>query len=125
MSERQPLVYQRLRQRLQTETAAIGGTVTAALEDARELWHQRPAFDVIYLDPMFGPHPKTALPAHSMQVLAALAGPVEDLNELVEEACRHATGRVVVKRRRHAPAVGNPSWHIAAKTVRFDVYAHR
>lgn len=124
MSERQPLVYQRLRQRLLAEAVSLAGTVTATLEDARERWCRGSAFDVIYLDPMFGPHPKTALPAHSMQVLADLAEPVEDLDALVEEACRHATGRVVVKRRRHAPAVGSPSWRIAAKTVRFDVYAH-
>ena len=124
MSERQPRVYQRLRQRLQVEAVSPAGTVTAALEDARERWREGASFDVIYLDPMFGPHPKTALPAHSMQVLAELAEPVEDLAALVEEACRHATGRVVLKRRRQAPAVCAPSWRIAAKTVRFDVYAH-
>lgn len=124
MSERQPLVYQRLAQRLQVDVPASAGTVTAALEDARERWRQSPTFEVIYLDPMFGPHPKTAQPARCMQVLAELAEPVEDLAALVEDARRHATGRVVVKRRRHAPAVGEPSWRIAAKSVRFDVYAH-
>ena len=125
MSERQPLVYQRLAQRLQADVPASAGTVTAALEDARERWGDAPTFEVIYLDPMFGPHPKTAQPARCMQVLAELAEPVEDLGAMVAQACRHASGRVVVKRRRHAPAVGEPTWRIAAKSVRFDVYARR
>lgn len=125
MSERQPLVYQRLAQRLQVDVPASAGAVTAALEDARERWGKDPAFELIYLDPMFGLHPKTAQPARCMQVLAELAHPIEDLDALVEEARRHATGRVVVKRRRHAPPVGEPSWRIAAKSVRFDVYAHQ
>lgn len=125
MSERQPLVYQRLAKRLQVDVPASAGAVTAALEDARERWGTNPAFEVIYLDPMFGLHPKTAQPARCMQVLAELAEPVEDLDALVDDARRHATGRVVVKRRRHAPTIGEPSWRIAAKSVRFDVYAHQ
>lgn len=125
MSERQPLVYQRLAQRLKADVPASAGTVTAALEDARERWGDAPTFEVIYLDPMFGPHPKTAQPARCMQVLAELAEPVEDLGAMVAQARRHASGRVVVKRRRHAPPVGEPTWRIAAKSVRFDVYARR
>ena len=119
MSECHPLVYQRLRARLREHGH---GAVTVALEDARQRWRQGPAFDVIYLDPMFGPHPKTAAPSGHMQVLAALAPPPDDIGALVELARRAAGSRVVVKRRRSADPYGAPAWHIAARAVRFDVY---
>ena len=121
MSECQASVYQRLCERIATE-AVPAGEVTVALEDARERWRQGAEFDVIYLDPLFGPHPKTALPARHMQVLADIAAPVEDLGAFIDQACAATRGRVVVKRRRSAPAVGVPAWHIDAKTVRFDIY---
>lgn len=121
MSECKAAVYQRLCQRLAAE-AAPADEVTVALEDARERWQLSTKFDVIYLDPLFGPHPKTALPARHMQVLADIAEPVEDLGAFIDQACAATRGRVVVKRRRSASTVGVPAWHIDAKTVRFDIY---
>lgn len=126
MSERHPGIYRRLRQRLREHAcggAADGrGPVTAALEDARERWRLGPAFDVVYLDPMFGPHPKTAAASRHMQLLQELAPPLEDIGALLALARAAASDRVVVKRRRSAKAYGAPAWHVAAKAVRFDVY---
>ena len=109
------------------ERAANGAPrsrVSWALEDARCRWHQATPFDVVYLDPMFGRHPKTALPAKSMQLLAALADPVasHDLVQLIEQARGVAGDRVVVKRRASAPPAVRPDWSIEARSVRFDVY---
>lgn len=126
MSERHPGIYRRLQERLREHGcggAADGlGPVTAALEDARERWRRGPAFDVVYLDPMFGPHPKTAAASRHMQLLAELAPPLEDTGALIALARAAASDRVVVKRRRSARAYGAPAWQVATKTVRFDVY---
>ena len=140
MSERHPEIYRRLLARLREHgcdgrpaspqpRAAKPGVapwrITAALEDARQRWRQGPVFDVIYLDPMFGRHPKTAAPSRHMRLLAELAPALEDVGPLIELARGVAGDRVVVKRRRSAKAHGAPAWQIAAKTVRFDVYRPR
>ena len=119
MSERNPEVYRLLRCRLRE---SAGKRVTSALEDARTRWRQPGAFDVVYLDPMFGEHPKTALPAKHMQVLAELAAPVENLEAALEAARRIALARVVVKRRAAAKALLRPDWQVQGSSVRFDVY---
>ena len=95
--------------------------VRVELEDARRLI---PAgFDVVYLDPMFEPRRKTALPGKPMQVLRDIVGrDAPDLAETLALARRHARERVVVKRHTHARAVGAPDWRIPGRTVRFDVY---
>ena len=80
-------------------------------------------FDVVYLDPMFEPHRKTALPGRPMQVLRDIVGrDAPDLGEILALARRHARDRVVMKRHAHARAVGVPDWRIPGRTVRFDVY---
>lgn len=124
MSERHPAIYRRLRARLRehADDGSAAGPVTAALEDARQRWRDGAVFDVVYLDPMFGAHPKTAAPGRHMQVLAALAPVAEDLGALIELARGAASGRVVVKRRPSARAWGTPAWQVVAKAVRFDVY---
>ena len=121
MSERNPEVYAVLVKRL----AAWPGTKpTCQLEDARSRWCQHGVFDVVYLDPMFGTHPKSAQPAQHMQVLATLADAPnpEALTTLIEQARGVAMARVVVKRRASAAVVGKPDWCIRARSVRFDVY---
>lgn len=119
MSERSPEVYRLLRCRLRESASR---RVTCALEDARTRWHQPGAFDVVYLDPMFGEHPKTALPAKHMQVLAELATPVGNLEAALEAARRVALARVVIKRRAAAKALLRPDWQVQGSSVRFDVY---
>lgn len=120
MSERSPQVFRLLRCRLEQETGGRRG-VTSALEDARSRWRQPGAFDVVYLDPMFGTHPKTALPGKHMQVLASLAAAVENLDAALQ-AARRTGARVVLKRRAGAKALLRPDWRIVGSSVRFDVY---
>ena len=80
-------------------------------------------YDVVYLDPMFPPRNKTALPSRPLQVLREIVGEVQpDASELLVLARRRALSRVVVKRRAHGPAVGEPDWCVTGRTVRFDVY---
>ena len=126
MSECSPTVYEVLHSRLArlAKFHDLAGTLTWALEDAQAKWRDNPLFDVVYLDPMFGAHPKTALPAKHMQVLAALAHEVGEgeTPALVEDARRVASGRVVVKRRAHAAPHQRPDWQIRARSIRFDIY---
>ena len=80
-------------------------------------------YDIVYLDPMFPPRNKTALPARPLQVLREIVGgEAPDVLELLELARRCARSRVVIKQRAHGPAVGDPDWRVAGRTVRFDVY---
>ena len=124
MSERHPEVYAVLAARI---AGWDGAKPTLRLEDARSCWGERDAFEVVYLDPMFGAHPKSAQPAKSMQVLGQLADAADDdaVAALIEQARRAATARVVVKRRASAIAVGQPDWRIRGRSVRFDVYRPR
>ena len=84
---------------------------------------QRKRVDVAYLDPMFPPRRKQALPDQSMQLLRELAEPDQvDLTERLEQARTAARQRVVVKRRIHDPAAGRPAWQLRGGRIRFDVY---
>lgn len=130
MSELSPQVFRLLRRRLSQESPGQpedagrqrrGGRITSALEDARTRWRQPGAFDVVYLDPMFPAHPKTALPGKHMQLLASLAAPVENLDAALDAALR-VGARVVVKRRAGAKALRPPDWQARGSSVRFDVY---
>lgn len=122
MSERRAEVHQALQARV--AESPWRSAITCALEDARECWNAPGEFDVVYLDPMFGVHPKGARPAKHMQVLAALAAPVDDdeLANLIAAAKDAASSRLVVKRRSSAATVGKPNWAIRGRSVRFDVY---
>ena len=128
LSERNAEVHRILDCRLRAESPRLLGarpdSISWEHEDARDRWRASSDFDVVYLDPMFGEHPKTALPAKHMQVLASLAGEMSagEIVELIEAARRVASSRVVVKRRASAEALGRPDWQIRTRRVRFDVY---
>ena len=77
MSERHPEVFAILDARLR-DVLGDEDPVSWAFEDARRCWRDPRMFDVVYLDPMFGRHPKTALPAKRMQVLAELVPDMAD-----------------------------------------------
>ena len=97
---------------------------TVELVDARK--RMGDGFDVIYLDPMFDPHPKTALPAKRMQVLQQIAGvDAPDTAELIALARQHARERVVLKRRARSDVLDDPAWQIGTKSIRFDIYRPR
>ncbi len=82
---------------------------------------------VVYLDPMFPAREKSARVKKGLQLLQLLVGtPVEPggAGRLLEDALQTATVRVVVKRPKKGPFLGGrrPSFSLAGKTVRFDVY---
>lgn len=79
--------------------------------------------DVVYLDPMFAPRHKTALPSKRMQVLHDLAWRQDVCVEnWIEIARALAKDRVVVKRRAKDPVSTTPDWQVKGRQVRFDVY---
>lgn len=117
MTESHPMVFAMLVDLLERGAPHV----RVELEDARR---RIPAgFDVVYLDPMFEPRRKTALPGKPMQVLRDIVGrDAPDAPAILALARRHARDRVVMKRHAHGRAVGAPDWRIPGRTVRFDVY---
>ena len=94
--------------------------------DAVNLIPTLPAFDVIYLDPMFADQPKKAKVKKDLQVLQHLhRDEIDNAVDLLRIACLHAKERVVVKRSLHQAALLGPvpNWSLKGKTVRFDVYS--
>ena len=117
MAESHPAVFAVLVDRV----SRSGWEVAVELVDA----HTRiPAgFDVVYLDPMFEPRTKNALPKKPMQVLREIVGrDAPDVAQTLALARRHARDRVVLKRRVHATPIASPDWCVRGRTVRFDVY---
>ncbi|MEM7682596.1 MAG: class I SAM-dependent methyltransferase [Planctomycetota bacterium] len=91
--------------------------------------------DVVYLDPMFSEVRKAA-PRNAIKALRWLTGVVpgeavstasEDERRLYEAAMASGAGRVVVKRGRRSPALGDqpPDFVRPGKGHRFDVYLRR
>lgn len=83
--------------------------------------------DAIYLDPMFPDQKKTALSKAKMEILRGLVGPDEDAVDLLTVALKLAKNRVIVKRPRLAPWLGNiqPAFSLKGSSNRFDVYFTR
>ncbi len=125
MIERNLLLFTLLQDALAGIRAGIEmtGTVECRHGDVRGVLAAGDAFDTIYLDPMFSPPDKAALPRRSAQVLADLIGPADDdLADVVARATSLARLRVVVKRRRLDATCARPDWQIFGRRVRFDVY---
>ncbi len=80
--------------------------------------------DVIYLDPMFPERKKSALVKKEMRALQALLPEQNDIEKLFEFALKTASKRVVVKRPRLAPLLGDlkPTFQLTGKSCRLDVY---
>ena len=79
--------------------------------------------DVIYVDPMYPPKGKSALPKKEMRILRRLVGDDQDAGALLEAARRVARDRVVVKRTPRAkPLAPSPALRYSGKLVRYDVY---
>lgn len=80
--------------------------------------------DVIYLDPMYPSREKSALVKKDMRLLHQLAGEDSDSHPLLMAAQTAALKRVVVKRPKSAPFVGDikPDMQIESKNTRYDVY---
>ncbi len=118
--ERSPLVWALLDDLVVRH--ALPATVVCAEAGAWCRAHRK-TVDVAYLDPMFPPRRKQALPDQSMQLLRGLAArDDEHLAERLDQARATARQRVVVKRRLHDPAAGRPAWQLRGGRIRFDVY---
>lgn len=79
--------------------------------------------DVIYMDPMFEPRKRSALPRKPAQVLRKIVGHDDDVMDLFKIAMKTARNRVVVKRTDDArPLVEDPDMCHRGKIVRYDVY---
>lgn len=83
--------------------------------------------DVIYLDPMFPEREKSADVKKEMRVFHDIVGKDADADELLELALTKAIYRVVVKRPRKAPFVGDkpPGYQLEGKSSRYDIYSHK
>jgi 16S rRNA (guanine1516-N2)-methyltransferase len=122
---RELLVCAQARASTDAALAAVAARITIVAADARRHLLEHAPADVVLLDPMFPAKRKAdAKPPKAMQALAAVVGADEDADELLVPALGVATQRVVVKRPRQAPPLGNlkPSWTIEGKLLRFDVY---
>lgn len=80
--------------------------------------------DCIYLDPMYPERKKSALNKKEMRILREVVGDDSDAKELLTQALKCATKRVVVKRPRLAPTITEfePTLKFIGKSSRFDVY---
>lgn len=110
----------------------VGDGVDVAQDIMR---HEQTTVDLVYLDPMFPVRKKSAAVKKNMQILHALLGSQEIVNNeqarlaqeavLLQRALDLARQRVVVKRPIHAPSLGGdntPSYQVRGSINRWDVY---
>ncbi len=105
----------------------IAERLSVVVEDTRRFLtglNQNDRPHVVYLDPMYPIDPKaSAAVKKEMRILRRLVGDDPDAGELLEAALATAQRRVVVKRMRHAPALGGePALSHKGGIVRYDVY---
>lgn len=86
-------------------------------------WDEAQA-EIVYLDPMFPERKKSAKVKKNMFLLQQLLHAEPQAEDLLENALKVASKRVVVKRPRHAPFLDErkPSFSQEGKSSRFDVY---
>ncbi|HZP13374.1 MAG TPA: class I SAM-dependent methyltransferase [Nevskiaceae bacterium] len=121
--ERQPLVARLLEDALARAPREIAARMQVHAGDAREHLQGR-QWDAIYLDPIYPGHDRDARSKKEMQVLRELSGGDLDAGDLLAAAIAVKPGRVVVKRPRSAPTLGEraPSFALSGTQARFDVY---
>lgn len=124
MVERDPRLFALLEDALARARVELklSGDVECREGDVNDVLDGGCTFDTVYLDPMFPPRDKNALPRRSAQLLTQLVGPPDDLPRLIARARAAARLRVVLKRRRHDATLAAPDWRILGRSVRFDVY---
>lgn len=130
MIERNPLIATALKEGLENaaqhaEMAEIIARMQLYAGDAISWLHNTPTSpDIISLDPMFPPRDKSALVKREMQIFHHIVGKDNDAHLLLEAALKKAIYRVIVKRPRKAPSLGNitPSFKLEGASTRFDIY---
>lgn len=130
--ERSEVLYQLLNDallRAKDELPDIIGNMRLIHADSIEWLKNQPIDrqpDVIYLDPMFPERKKSASVKKEMVFMQELLGKGDDQDylTLLDTALTHAKRRVIVKRPRLAPKIGEkaPNFSLNGKSCRFDVY---
>ena len=125
--ERSVILGAMLRDALERAAGEIKpGRVRLVVGDAVDVlarMSDREAPDVVYLDPMYPPSGKSALPKKEMRILRRLVGDDADAGNLLGVARRVARDRVVVKRTPRAPPLApGPTVSYRGKLARYDVY---
>lgn len=89
-----------------------------------QLAHETPAFDIIYLDPMYPQNRSAALPKKGAQILRALAHCDRGEEGELLELARQQVAKVVVKRPKAAPYLADipPQQELKGKNTRYDLY---
>ncbi|AUJ58534.1 class I SAM-dependent methyltransferase [Coxiella-like endosymbiont of Amblyomma americanum] len=83
-----------------------------------------PFYEVIYLDPMYPTKKKSAFSKKEMRILRHVVGEDKDAHQLLKTALKKAKNRVVVKRPRISPKLGDicPTFSYKGRSSRFDIY---
>lgn len=123
MCERHPQLIAFLEQAMLSLPEDVRNRLTLYAGDAREQMREG-EWDVVYLDPMYSPTRKTALPDASTQQLRALVGHDADADALLALSRTAARRRTVVKRALRAPPLADtqPMESLRGNSVRFDLY---
>ncbi len=106
------------------ETAEICKRMELISKDIQEWqWTEQQA-DVIYLDPMYPHRKKSSLVKKDMRIIRQLVGDDEDADNLLTFALHTGIKKIVVKRPKNAPFLGNktPTTSLKEKNSRFDIY---
>jgi 16S rRNA (guanine1516-N2)-methyltransferase len=135
--ERNPLVYRlledgvsRAREFAEREDESlrlvldrIGLVLADSIDVLSRPWDDN-APEVVYIDTMFPERNKSAKVKKGMQLFQHIVGEDPDAGRLLDLALQRARNRVVVKRPRHAPPLGDaaPALSFIGKSIRFDVY---
>jgi 16S rRNA (guanine1516-N2)-methyltransferase len=84
-----------------------------------------PAFDVIYIDPMFESARRKARPQKALAWLGELVGGDTDVAELLLRARERAGRQVVVKQHARSAPLARADRTVEGKAIRFDIYLAR
>lgn len=107
------------------ETKAICNRIHCIPENAVDfLYVNKPAVDIMYLDPMFPKKNSSAKVKKELQLIQQIVGEDQDEAKLFTCALQTAVNRVVVKRSCNAPWLENvrPAYSLTGKIIRFDIY---
>ena len=93
-------------------------------QDIQDYPFTPPLANVIYLDPMYPHRKKSSLVKKEMRIIRQLVGDDPDADDLLFYALQTDIKRIVVKRPKNAPFLGNkkPTTCLKEKNSRFDIY---
>ena len=133
LQERSPVVFELLQDGLNRallsdddELRVIASRISLKHQDSTLAGEIQDPVDVVYLDPMFPEKTKSAKVKKEMLAFHDLVGADEDSDQLLNPAIELAKYRVVVKRPRKSPFLGDnpPTYQLEGKTCRYDIYVN-